>query len=237
MATIGLRDLFYAPIITTVNGADNYGTPVRMAKAINADLTIETAEATLYADDSIDEIMKSFVGGTLTLNINDLEPNIQAVLLGQTQDDNGVAIASEDDEPPYVAIGFRATKPRGKFKHVWLYKVKFAIPNETYQTKGSSMTFNTPTIVGSFIKRPDGRWKVDHTGTMTDQISQNWLDEVYEPEFNSSSNPEPDLEPASIVALNASNVEGGQSGGEEKQQHNAKSNNSKNSQNDNKKPN
>ena len=204
MATVGLRDLFYAPIITTANGTDNYGMPVRMAKAIQVDLTVETAEATLYADDGVDEIEKSFVGGTITLGVNDLEPAIQAVLLGQKQDSNGVIVASGDDESPYVAIGYRATKMRGVFRFMWLYKVKFAVPNETYQTKGSSVTFNNPSIVGSFIKRSDGAWKADHEATMNDPTAQAWFEEVYEPDFDTTP------EPAVAATLTSGNIDTGE---------------------------
>ena len=51
MATIGLRDLYRAPITIGTDGAEDYGTPVRMAKAISAEISVEVAEAILYADE------------------------------------------------------------------------------------------------------------------------------------------------------------------------------------------
>lgn len=74
MATIGLRDLYRAPITIGTSGAEEYGTPVRMAKAISAELSVEVAEAILYADDGADEVVKEFVSGEITLNVNDLLP-------------------------------------------------------------------------------------------------------------------------------------------------------------------
>ena len=47
MATIGLRDLYRAPITIGDDGAEEYGTPVKMAKAISAELSVEVAEAIL----------------------------------------------------------------------------------------------------------------------------------------------------------------------------------------------
>ena len=85
MATIGLRDLYRAPITIGTSGAEEYGTPVRMAKAISAELSVEVAEAILYADDGADEVVKEFVSGEITLNVNDLLPADLAALLGQTQ--------------------------------------------------------------------------------------------------------------------------------------------------------
>ena len=58
MATIGLDKLFYAPITEAANGDETYGTPVQLAKAISADLSVELAEATLYADDGASEVVK-----------------------------------------------------------------------------------------------------------------------------------------------------------------------------------
>ncbi len=43
-----------------------------LAKAISAELSVELAEATLYADDGAAEIVKEFKSGTLTLGIDDI---------------------------------------------------------------------------------------------------------------------------------------------------------------------
>ena len=102
MATIGLRDLYRAPITIGEDGAEEYGAPVKMAKAISAELSVEVAEAILYADDGADEVVKEFVSGELTLNVNDLLPVDLAALLGQKQDDDKVVYGADTDEPPYL---------------------------------------------------------------------------------------------------------------------------------------
>lgn len=118
MATIGLRDLYRAPITIGTSGAEEYGTPVRMAKAISAELSVEVAEAILYADDGADEVVKEFVSGEITLNVNDLLPADLAALLGQKQDTDKVVYGSDSDEAPYTAIGFRAKKAGGTYKYI-----------------------------------------------------------------------------------------------------------------------
>jgi len=182
MATIGVRDLFFAPITIDANGNEVFGKPVRLAKAITIGLSTQTAEATLYADDAIDEVEKAFVSSNLSLNINDLEPGKETLLLGQKQDTEGVVYAHGDDEAPYVAVGFRATKTRGRFRYLWFYKVKFAIPDENYQTKGENINFQTPTIVGTAIKRDDGHWRASYVGLPTDTPAENWFNKVKEPQ-------------------------------------------------------
>ena len=173
MATIGLRDLYRAPITIGDDGAEEYGTPVKMAKAISAELSVEVAEAILYADDGADEVVKEFVSGELTLNVNDLLPADLAALLGQKQDDDKVVYGADTD--------FRAKKAGGTYKYIWLYKVKFAIPSENYTTKGDSIEFTTPEIVGQFIKRSDGLWKAEHVALPTESVAAAWFTTVREP--------------------------------------------------------
>ncbi|MCL2575722.1 MAG: phage tail protein [Defluviitaleaceae bacterium] len=193
MATIGLRDLYIAPITQDKDGKVAYGEPTRLAKAIQAQLAVTVAEATLYADDAVDAKVKEFVSALLTLGINDLEPQKQALILGQTMDDDGVVFAGEDDEPPHFAVGFRARKTGGLYRYVWFYDAMFGIPNEDYNTKGESITFNTPSIVGTIIKRWDGLWKADYVGKPDDPIAKVWFKTVREP--NTATPTEPPTEP------------------------------------------
>jgi phage major tail protein, phi13 family len=72
MATIGLDKLYYAKITEAVDGTETYGTPISLAKAMKADLSVELAEATLYADDGPAEVVKEFKSGTLSLGIDDI---------------------------------------------------------------------------------------------------------------------------------------------------------------------
>ena len=72
MATIGLDKLYYAKITEADNGDETYGTPTQLAKAMTAELSVELAEATLYADDGAAEVVKEFQSGTLTLGIDDI---------------------------------------------------------------------------------------------------------------------------------------------------------------------
>lgn len=64
MATIGLDKLYYADITEDEDGDETYGTPKVLAKAISADLSIELAEAILYADDGASEVVKEFKSGS-----------------------------------------------------------------------------------------------------------------------------------------------------------------------------
>jgi phi13 family phage major tail protein len=192
MATIGLDRLYYAKITEDENGDETYAAPVPLAKAMTAELSVELAEATLYADDGAAEIVKEFQSGTLSLGVDDIGVAAAEVLTGAKIDDNKVLISASEDGGAPVAIGFRAKKANGKYRYFWLYRVKFGIPATNLQTKGDSITFSTPTIEGTVLRRNklDGQgnhpWKAevseDDTGVAASIIT-GWYTQVYEPVF------------------------------------------------------
>ena len=192
MATIGLDKPYFSIITEDANGQETYGTPKVMAKAIQADLTVNNATASLYADDGVDESVDEFTSGTLSLGLNDLASTVAAELLGARVDTNGVLVNSTNDIAPYVAVGFRARKANGNYRYFWLYRVKFGVPATNLATKGESITFQTPTIEGTVMRRnkPDTQdkhpWKTEvtdgDTGVSAATIS-GWFSAVYEPTF------------------------------------------------------
>ena len=193
MATIGLDMLHFSKITEDENGEETYGTPEKLAKAISADLSVELVEAILYADDGIAEIVKEFGNGTLSLGIDDIGSAVASTLTGATIDSNGVVISASEDGGEPVAIGFRAKKANGKYKYFWLYKVKFGIPATNLATKGESITFSTPTIEGTIMRRNklDGKnkhpWKAEVTEGDTSVSAEtitNWYKNVYEPTYS-----------------------------------------------------
>ena len=196
MATIGLDKLYYAKITEDENGNETYATPVQLAKAMNADLSVELAEATLYADDGAAEIVKEFKNGTLSLGVDDIGATVASDLTGATIDANGVVVSTSEDGGDPVAVGFRAKKSNGKYKYYWLYRVKFGIPATNLATKGDSITFSTPTIEGTILRRNkvDGNgkhpWKAEVTegdSAVTADTITNWYKEVYEPSYTTAA--------------------------------------------------
>ncbi|MBS3900724.1 MAG: phage tail protein [Dethiobacter sp.] len=192
MATIGLDRLYYAPITEGANGNETYGTPLMLAKAISAELSIELAEATLYADDGAVEVVKEFQSGTLTLSVDGIGRTVAAALTGATVDSKGVLISSSEDVGMPVAVGFRAKKANGKYRYFWLYRVKFGIPPTNLETKSDSITFSTPSIEGTVLRRnkADSRgqhpWKAevneDDASVLPATINA-WYTSVYEPAY------------------------------------------------------
>lgn len=188
MATIGMDKLYYALIREDENGYEMYSPPRPLAKAMQADLSVEIAEATLYADDAAAEVVKAFKSGTISLGVDDLEPGVAEALTGARIDQNGVLISCAEDNNTAVAIGFRAKRANGTYRYFWLYRVVFSIPSTSLVTKGDSISFSTPTIEGTVLRRnrPDSDgthpWKAEVTEGMANPFAiEIWFREVYEP--------------------------------------------------------
>ncbi len=196
MATIGLDKLYYSKITEDANGDETYGKPQSLAKAMTAELSVELAEATLYADDGAAEVVKEFQSGTLTLGVDNIGLSVAADLTGATVDKNNVLVSTSEDGGDPVAVGFRAKKANGKYRYFWLYRVKFGIPATNLTTKGESIEFSTPSIEGTVLRRNkvdalgNHPWKAevseDDTGVPADVIS-GWYTDVYEPEYASGT--------------------------------------------------
>lgn len=197
MATIGLQDPHFS-IITEdpITGYESYSTPERLAKAISADFSIELLEAILSADNGTAESFKQFKQGTLTLGVDKLLAGVKQKLLGAKVDKNGVVTYTAESQAPYVAIGFAALRSDGKSEYVWLLRIRFGIPNSTFQTLGDSATFQTPSLVGTVMRKnkPDSdgehpfmRYLADGEPGAVQSAVDGWFDSVYEPDYSGTA--------------------------------------------------
>ena len=194
MATIGLKDLYYSIITEDSSGNETYATPVKLAPAISASLSLNFDAAKLFADDKVEDDLREFSTGTISLGVSAISDAVAAILTGSTVDSNGCLVDTDSDAAPYVAIGFRAKTSKETYRYVWLYRVKFAVPNDSFSTKGESVAFTTPTIEGTFYKRnkADSRgrhpWRYSVTeGEVNGSASTiaAWFNSVPEPTFSS----------------------------------------------------
>jgi phi13 family phage major tail protein len=183
--------MVYAKITEGANGEETYAVPKILAKAIKADMSIELAEAALYADDALAHSVKAFKGGKLSLGVEDIGIAAASDLTGASVDDNGVLVAASEDDGCLVAVGFRALKPDNRYRYFWLFRTKFAVPSTNLQTKGDSIQFQTPTIEATIMRRnkPDASGKHPWKAEVTEgdpgvaAVIAAWFTQVYEPAF------------------------------------------------------
>lgn len=176
---IGLRDVYYSLLTQDdITGGVVYDTPVKIVGAIQANINPNSSLETLYADDGPMDTASALGQIELELNMADLTLSQQAVLLGHSVV-GGVMSRLAGDTPPWLAIGFKSLKSNGHYRYVWLLKGKFQEPEMSHQTKEDTVSFQTPTITGSFVKRDyDDKWMretdEDESGYVPD-TGTNWF--------------------------------------------------------------
>jgi phi13 family phage major tail protein len=87
MAKIGLKHVVAAK--ATDNGTDaiTYSDGMVLAKAVSANVSIETNDVKLYADDAVAESDNSFSSGTVTAGLDDFISAAKVLLLGYVEGD------------------------------------------------------------------------------------------------------------------------------------------------------
>lgn len=183
---IGMRNLVYAKLLTDPapgEGTATYSAVKPIAGAISATVNPNSSNSTLFADDGPYDTASTIGEIGVEMNVADLPLEVQAELFGHTLTPEGVLIRKSGDTPPWVALGFKSLKSNGKYRFTWLAKGKFSLPEQSNQTKGDSVEFQTPTTSGSFVKREcDDEWE-RHTDEdvegFTAVTGTNWFNGPY----------------------------------------------------------
>ena len=182
MAKVGLKYPLYA--ILGEDGA--YAGGGVIAKAIKASVTAESNDVKLYADDGVAESDKSFKGGKISLNVDDLTNKVYCDMLGHTYTAVSesepatpeTVLANANDIAPYVGVGFYGRVVRnGKPSYLakWLKKVQFAEPADETETRGDAVNYQTPTIEGDVFQLDNGDWK-DQAEFKNEADAKKWLE-------------------------------------------------------------
>lgn len=155
MATrIGCDNLVYATMTTedTASAAPAYGTVKPAIGVMSLNINPNGAQETLFADDGPMETASTLGRIEVEIQKNELTTENKADLLGHQIDSKGALVYGDSDIPPWVAIGFRTLKSNGNYRYCWLYKGKFTEPEDSNETKGDSINFQTDTINGQFTR-------------------------------------------------------------------------------------
>lgn len=183
MPLVGLRKLYYAKLTKDDATGVTYSSPVKLANAIELNITPNSESTTLFADDGPIATASAMGEIEVEINVDDLPSDVLVDLLGITKDANGVLKFTENFNTPYIALGFSGTKHNGEERLVWLTKGQMNLPEESYKTKEGTVEFQTKTISTKFVKREkDGVWKyqvdTDDAGIGA-TVKANWFTAVY----------------------------------------------------------
>lgn len=174
MPTIGLRYPVYSPLTEDdVAGTHSYGVGKVAAKAVKVDMSLNIAESVFYADDAASESVKEFVDGTMTFTPDELSAAVKKEWLDNKTETATVGteqvevlISTDEDLPGYFGFGFILPQVKSgtrMYRAIIFTKVQFGEPNESVETKGTQINWQTPTIQGKLFRRIDGAWKKEIT--------------------------------------------------------------------------
>ncbi len=188
-STIGLKYLVIAPVSSDTESSTVYGALQRVAGAIEASITPSNTDPDVqYYDDVEGDVLYPDPELTFRTRLADIPLAIQEMIFGNQIDDNGVLIRTATDKPGYFAVGFKSEKANGKFRFVWLYKVRAKPVTENYATKeGSTITRQTGEVEWTAVKRiSDGRYQAiadEGENGFTAAAGETFLASVYTPTF------------------------------------------------------
>lgn len=178
---VGLQDIYYAKLIKDDATGVEYDTPKKMLPAITANVTPTVNSATLNGNDGPIVTANALGPITVEIGVASIPLETQADLLGSTINADGLLIDNGNDQAPEVALGYRRSMSDGSFIYVWLLKGKFQLPTEEAQTKQEEITFQTPTITATFLKRLyDGNWRLraDSNNPASAALISSWFTAV-----------------------------------------------------------
>ena len=186
--TCGVKDFHIAKVIQNTEAGYTTETPIKLARAIKIKVDEKWSSEKIYSDDAVEEVINSYEGTEVELEVSALAPQDRALLFGQLFD-NGFLVKTSDDKAPEVAVGWRERKLNGKYEFKWLYAGKFAEGiSEEATTKEGKLSPGTKSIKGSFYERgKDNQYElsVDESNLVDENIDaksaiENWFSKVQE---------------------------------------------------------
>ena len=167
-------DQFYVAEVT-VDSIAQYtaGTPEVLAPAVEISVKPVVSQETQYADNQAYDSFTSEAESDLEVTMTGLPSEMLAKLTGSVFDAATGRVFNNAGAPPWMALGFRAKKPNGKYIYVWLYKVQFTAPETGATTQADKVTPKTIKLAAKAIKTIH-KWTV---GSITDTFKGMQVDE------------------------------------------------------------
>lgn len=174
------------PIIAKYNydesdGTVSYSDLFQCGEAVNTTVTPNYANAKLYGDNKVVEEVNEFTNATLSLGVTKMPLKAANILFGHTiEDDTELTETSNvNDTANFVGYGFVTKNSDGTYDACVLLKCKFAEGEDSYSTKGESITFKQPTLSGSALASDaDNNWRKKKFGFTTEALAETWIKSI-----------------------------------------------------------
>ncbi|MCM1192898.1 MAG: major tail protein [Butyrivibrio sp.] len=175
MANFGLS----RPIIAKYNvETGTYSGAIKCGSAMNTSVTPNYNSAPLYADNMLKEQVEEFSNAKVELGVDRVPIKAAKLLFGHKITDEGEETQNTEDSGSYVGYGFITAEVKNGekiYRACFLTKVKFSEGAESYQTKGDSIQFSTPTLSGTATGNKNKEWRYKSPYFNTEEECDKWI--------------------------------------------------------------
>lgn len=157
MAKTGMRYIVAAQLDAENDGQKpTYKDGRVVGRAISAEVTLNRAESSLYADDVLAESENAITGGNISIGMDDILEEAQELIFGlvKTGDEGDYEYDDKAVSAPYVGVGYlqeRRYKGVTSYLPWWYWKVQFAPVDDKAQTRGENVEWQTMTASGKMM--------------------------------------------------------------------------------------
>lgn len=172
MANFKAKCPMIAELTEDGNGGYTLANGMIIGKLMSVSINPTKVEAELFGDDGRAEDLTEYTGADVTLNTTYLPLAARPIMFGETYTPATTGetatpakiVSKGGDDGKLVAYGCVKTEIQDhvkKYVALTLLKVKFSLPDEQIDTKGDSITFNTPSVPGkaSTIDGSENAWR------------------------------------------------------------------------------
>lgn len=158
MAAIGMKHLVGAPWAAPEQQVDGqlpkYGSGLKIGRAISSDVTLTRNDGEIYADDVLAESEDSITGGTVDMTVAEVLDEVAMVIFGEEKDEENGDIYDSSSASPFIGFGYMREmvyKGASSFHCVWYFKAQLEQANESAQTRGENVAFQTQRMTGKIM--------------------------------------------------------------------------------------
>ena len=177
----GLKNVHYALLTVSEEGAVSFGAPVPIPGAVSMSLSPQGETETFYADDIAYYVSTANNGYQGDLEIALLPDSFRTDVLREVEDETDhVLVEKSTAEPQPFALLYQFTGDQQASLRV-LYNCAAARPSEASSTIKNTKTPTTDTLSLTASPLAIGNIKAKTTADTPDEIKKNWFKSVWQP--------------------------------------------------------
>lgn len=157
---VNVENAKYALVSTNTASTYTIGTTKNLKGLMEADISFSLASGVLYGDGAIAENISQITGAAVTINLNKLDIDARAEIMGHAYT-NGILEVSAGDTPPDIALYFEMPSSSGTKEQIWLLLGKAAPSNIAGTQRTENINFSTDSATINFraIEKPNASGK------------------------------------------------------------------------------